>query len=53
MGNVLNEYADLMKGILEGAASEEDEAIADKMTAAADEMAQAGKSMKIPAMNYD
>lgn len=46
MGDVLDEYVDLMKGILEGTASEQDgQTIADKMTAAADEMAQAGKAL--------
>lgn len=46
MGDILNEYVDLMKGILEGTASEEDgQAIADKITAAADEMVQAGKAL--------
>ena len=46
MGDVLDEYVDLMKGVLEGTASEEDgQAIADKMTAAADEIVQAGKAL--------
>lgn len=46
MGDILNEYVDLMKGILEGTASEEDgQAIADKITAAADEMVQADKAL--------
>lgn len=46
MGDVLNEYVDFMKGISEGTTSEEDgQAIADKMTAAADEMAQTGKAL--------
>lgn len=46
MGDVLDEYVDLMKGALEGTASEEDsQAVVDKMTAAADEMAQAGKAL--------
>lgn len=46
MGDVLDEYVDLMKGALEGTASEEDgQAVSDKMTAAADEMAQAGKAL--------
>lgn len=46
MGDVLDEYVDLMKGILEGTVSEADgQAVADKMTAAADEMAQAGKAL--------
>lgn len=46
MGDVLDEYVDLMKGIMEGTVSEEDgQAIADKLTAAADEMAQAGKAL--------
>lgn len=46
MGDVLDEYIDLMKGILQGTASEEDgQAVADKMTAAADEIAQAGKAL--------
>ena len=46
MGDVLDEYVDLMKGVLEGTASEEDgQAIADQMTAAADEIVQAGKAL--------
>lgn len=46
MGDVLDEYVDFMKGALEGTASEEDgQAVADKMTEAADEMAQAGKAL--------
>ena len=46
MGDVLDEYVDLMQGILEGTATEEDsQAVTDKMTAATDEMAQAGKAL--------
>ena len=46
MGDVLDEYIDFMKGALEGTSSEEDgQAVADKMTEAADEMAQAGKAL--------
>lgn len=46
MGDVLDEYVDLMKGVLDGTATEEDsQAVTDKMTAAADEMAQAGKAL--------
>lgn len=46
MGDVLDEYIDFMEGALEGTASEEDgQAITDKMTAAADEMAQAGNAL--------
>ncbi len=46
MGDVLDEYVDLVNGILEGTASEEDgQAIADKLDAATDEMVQAGKAL--------
>ena len=46
MGDVLDEYIDFMKGALEGTSNEEDgQAVADKMTEAADEMAQAGKAL--------
>lgn len=46
MGDVLDEYVDLMQSIMEGTASEEDsQAITDKFTAATDEMAQAGKAL--------
>lgn len=46
MGDVLDEYVDFMKDALEGTASEEDgQAVAEKMTAATDEMAQAGKAL--------
>ena len=46
MGDVLDEYIDFMKGALEGTSSEEDgQAVSDKMTAAADELVQAGKAV--------
>lgn len=46
MGDVLDEYVDLMKGILQGTASEEDsQAIVDKMTSATNELAQAGNAL--------
>lgn len=46
MGDVLDEYIDLMKGILEGTVSDEDaQAISDKMATAADEIAQAGQEL--------
>lgn len=46
MGDVLDEYVDLMKGAVDGTASEEEsQAVSDRMTAAADEMAQAGKAL--------
>lgn len=46
MGDVLDEYVDLMKGAVDGTASEEDgQAVAEKMTVAADELAQAGKAL--------
>lgn len=46
MGDVLDEYVDLMQGIMKGTASEEDgQAVSDKMTVAADELVQAGKAV--------
>ena len=46
MGDVLDEYVDLMKGAVDGTASEEEsQAVSDRMTAAADETAQAGKAL--------
>ena len=46
MGDVLDEYVDFMKGILEGTASDEDDqAIRDKIDAAVEEIVQAGKAL--------
>lgn len=46
MGDVLDEYIDLMQGAFNGTASEEaSQAVADKLTAVADEMVQAGKAL--------
>lgn len=46
VGDVLNDYIDLMKGILEGTASEEDaQAIVTQLEAAANEIAEAGKAL--------
>lgn len=46
MSEVLNEYVDLMKGILEGTASDEDaQTVADKLSVVAEEIVQAGKAV--------